>query len=374
MGTLDRTEAKRRLTAEALRLGFDAVGIAPAALPAEIGRRLSFFLAEGRHGEMDWLEPRAERRASPDALWPAARSAVVVAQNYTPAEPPLDNLARPRVGNISVYARNRDYHELIKGRLKHLAQFAASRLGAAVKVFVDTAPVMEKPLAQAAGLGWQGKHTNLLSRRLGNWFFLGVLLTDLDLPPDRPEGEHCGSCRACLDACPTAAFPAPFQLDARRCISYLTIEHRGPIPPEFRPALGNRIFGCDDCLAACPWNRFAQLGREARLAARDDLVAPPLVELAALDEAGFRRRFAGSAVKRIGHVRFLRNVLIALGNSGDPGAVAAVRPLLDHHAALVRGAAAWAFRRLAGAGLAAKQRRRRIALERDPVVRAEWEA
>jgi epoxyqueuosine reductase len=372
MGALDRVDAKRRLVAEALRLGFDAGGVAPAALPAEVGERLRFYLAEGRHGDMDWLESRATQRASPAALWPAARSAVVVAQNYTPAEPPLENLARPSVGNISVYARNRDYHDLIKGRLKHLAQFAASRLGAAVKVFVDTAPVMEKPLAQAAGLGWQGKHSNLLSRRLGNWFFLGVLLTDLALAPDEPEGEHCGSCRACLDACPTAAFPAPFQLDARRCISYLTIEHRGPIPAALRSAMGNRIFGCDDCLAACPWNRFAELGREAKLAAREDLVAPPLAELAALDEAGFRRRFSGSAIKRIGHARFLRNVLIALGHSGAPAALASVRPLLDHEAAIVRGAAAWAFQRLAGDAALAIERERRLALESDPDVRAEW--
>ncbi|HKY95366.1 MAG TPA: tRNA epoxyqueuosine(34) reductase QueG, partial [Kiloniellales bacterium] len=324
------------------------------------------------HGTMAWLEEKADRRASPTALWPAAKTAVVVAQNYTPQEPPLANLDRPAVGNLSVYARNRDYHELIKGRLKHLAQFAASRLGAEVKVFVDTAPLMEKPLAQAAGLGWQGKHTNLLSRQLGNWFFLGVLLTDLDLPPDTAEEEHCGSCHACLDVCPTNAFPAPFQLDARRCISYLTIEHEGPIPAEFRLALGNRIFGCDDCLAVCPWNRFAAASREAKLAARADLVSPPLSELAALDDAAFRRRFAGSAVKRIGHVRFLRNVLIALGNSGEVGALAAVRPLLDHESAVVRGAAVWALRRLAAAAAFDEERSRRLPGEADATVRAEW--
>jgi len=374
MGRVEQASAKERLAAEARRLGFDAVGFAPATLPAEVAERLRAFLAAGRHGGMEWLEERAAERSSPATLWPAARSAVVVAQSYAPADPPLANLQRPEIGNLSVYARNRDYHDLMKGRLKHLAQFAASRLGAEVKVFVDTAPVMEKPLAQLAGLGWQGKHTNLLSRRLGNWFFLGVLLTDLDLPPDAAEEEHCGTCRACLDACPTDAFPAPFQLDARRCISYLTIEHHGPIPAALRAALGNRIYGCDDCLAACPWNRFAATAREAKLAARADLVAPPLAELAALDEAGFRERFSGSPVKRIGHARFLRNVAIALGNSGDPVALASLRPLLDHASPLVRGAATWGFRRLASAAVVDAERRRRLALEDDEGVRAEWEA
>ena len=374
MGRLSPADAKERLKAEALKLGFDAVGVASATLPPEVAERLRAFVDEGRHGTMTWLDETAERRASPDAMWRPAKSAVVVAQAYTPREAPLANIEKPAVGNLSVYARNRDYHELIKGRLKHLAQFLESRCEAKVRVFVDTAPLMEKPLAQSAGIGWQGKHTNLLSRQLGNWFFLGVLLTDLELAPDQPEEERCGSCRACLDACPTAAFPAPFQLDARRCISYLTIEHDGPIPAEFRPALGNRIYGCDDCLAACPWNRFAVAAREAKLAARADLVAPPLAELAALDDAGFRRHFTGSAVKRIGHARFLRNVLLAIGNSGETALLSAVRPLLDHADAMVRGAAAWAFRRLADAVDVDAERRRRLAAEQDAAVRAEWTA
>jgi len=364
-------DPRELLRVEALRLGFDAVGFAPAALAPEAGDRLAAFLAEGRQGDMGWLAERVEQRRSPAVLWPAARSALVVAQSYAPAEDPLANLASPGVGNLSVYARNRDYHELMKGRLKHLAQFAASRLGGEVKVFLDTAPLLEKPLAQQAGLGWQGKHTNLLSRRLGNWFFLGSLLTTLELAPDPPADERCGSCRACLDACPTAAFPAPFQLDARRCLSYLTIEYAGPIPVEFRVALGNRIYGCDDCLAACPWNRFAQATREAKLQARADLVAPPLAELVALDDAGFRRRFAGSAVKRIGHARFLRNVLLAIANSGDRALLPAVRARLDDPHPLVRGAAVWALRRLAPAE-AAREAAGRRAGERDPAVAAEW--
>ncbi len=365
-------DPKALLRAEALRLGFDAVGFAPAALAPAVGERLAEFLAKGRHGDMGWLAERAEERRSPDALWPAAKSAIVVAQSYAPAEDPLANLAEPTVGNLSVYARNRDYHEMIKGRLKHLAQFAVSRLGGTVKVFVDTAPVMEKPLAQQAGLGWQGKHSNLLSRDLGNWFFLGSLLTTLELAPDEPAAEHCGSCRACLDACPTAAFPAPFQLDARRCISYLTIEHAGPIPNEFRRAMGNRIYGCDDCLAACPWNRFAQATHEAKLQARADLVAPPLADLAALDDAAFRQRFAGSPIKRSGHARFLRNVLIAIGNSGDTALLPAVLARLDDPAAVIRGAAIWALRRLAPEQ-AAREAAQRRPLEHDPTVAAEWD-
>ena len=364
-------DPKALLRAEALRLGFDAVGFAPATLAPEAGRRLAAFVAEGRQGDMGWLAERVAQRASPDVLWPEARSAVVVAQSYAPAEDPLANLAQGSIGNLSVYARNRDYHALMKGRLKHLAQFAASRLGGEVKVFVDTAPVMEKPLAQLAGLGWQGKHSNLLSRALGNWFFLGSLLTTLELAPDPPAEERCGSCRACLEACPTKAFPAPFQLDARRCLSYLTIEHAGPIPAEFRQAMGNRIYGCDDCLAACPWNRFAQATLEAKLQARADLVAPPLADLVALDEAGFRRRFAGSAVKRIGHARFLRNVLIAIGNGGDVTLLPAVQARLDDPNTLVRGAAAWAYRRLAPDAALAEAPARRAA-EGDAAVAAEW--
>jgi len=323
------------------------VGFAPAALPPAVGERLRAFLAAGYHGSMGWLADRADQRASPSALWPQARSAIVVAMSYTPAEDPLATLAQPDRGTISVYARNRDYHDVIKPRLKALARFAAAREpGADFKVFVDTAPVAEKPLAQAAGLGWQGKHTNLLSRRLGNWFFLGVVLTTLDLAPDAPEEEHCGRCTRCLDACPTAAFPRPFVLDARRCISYLTIEHRGPIPPELRPLMGNRIYGCDDCLAVCPWNKFAAAAREAALHPREDLRAPLLAELAALDEAAFRNRFRGSPIKRIGRGRFLRNVLIAIGNSGDPALLPAAAARCADADPVVAEAARWAVGRL----------------------------
>lgn len=335
------------IRAEALRLGFDAVGFAPAALPPAVGERLRAFLAAGYHGSMGWLADRADQRASPSALWPQARSAIVVAMSYAPAEDPLATLAQPDRGTISVYARNRDYHDVIKPRLKALARFAAARApGADFKVFVDTAPVAEKPLAQAAGLGWQGKHTNLLSRRLGNWFFLGVVLTTLDLAPDTPEEEHCGRCTRCLDACPTAAFPRPFVLDARRCISYLTIEHRGPIPLELRPLMGNRIYGCDDCLAVCPWNKFAAAAREATLHPREDLRAPLLAELAALDEAAFRNRFRGSPIKRIGRGRFLRNVLIAIGNSGDPALLPAAAARCADADPVVAEAARWAVERL----------------------------
>jgi len=367
-------DPKAFIRAAALAEGFDAVGFAPASLAAAAGERLAAFLAAGRHGDMGWLAARSGERRSPDALWPAARSVVAVAQSYTPDGDPLANLARPERGNLSVYARNRDYHDLMKGALKRLAQRVQHRLGGEARVFVDTAPVMEKPLAQAAGLGWQGKHTNLLSRTLGNWFFLGSLFTTLDLAPDLPGEEHCGSCRACLDACPTQAFPAPFQLDARRCISYLTIEHAGPIDRALRPALGNRIYGCDDCLAVCPWNRFARRTRQAKLLERPDLAAPELAELAALDDAAFRRRFAGSPVKRIGRDRFLRNVLIAIGNSGAASLLAAARDRLDDASPLVRGAAAWAFRRLADAASRERESARRLALETDAAVREEWTA
>jgi epoxyqueuosine reductase len=297
---------------------------------------------------MDWMADTLGRRVDPRALMPTAKSLVLLGLNYGPADDPLAALARTDAGAISVYARNRDYHDVIKGRLKELAAFLAAAARpdvAGVKVFVDTAPLMEKPLAARAGLGWQGKHTNLVSREFGSWLFLGAILTDLALPPDAPETDHCGTCRACLDACPTDAFPAPYRLDARRCISYLTIEHKGPIPRDLRPAIGNRVYGCDDCLAVCPWNKYASLGREAKLAARTDLAAPPLAELAALDDAGFRKLFAGSPIKRIGRARFLRNVLIAIGNSGRPPlAESALARLGDEP--LVRGAAIWALSRL----------------------------
>lgn len=295
------------------------------------------------------MADRAAHRASPDALWPAARSAIVVALSYTPDTDPLETLSRPDRATISVYARNRDYHDVIKPRLKALARFAGARApGADFKVFVDTAPVAEKPLAQRAGLGWQGKHTNLLSRDLGNWVFLGVVLTTLDLAPDGAEDEHCGSCTRCLDACPTGAFPAPFVLDARRCISYLTIEHRGPIPEALRPLMGNRIYGCDDCLAVCPWNKFAATAREPALIAREELRAPRLADLVTLDDAGFRERFRGSPIKRIGRDRFIRNVLVAIGNSGDASLLPRAEGLCDDPDATVGDAARWAVARLRG--------------------------
>ena len=330
------------------------------------------FIAEGHHGDMAWLAETAKRRATPRALWPEVRSVVMLGLNYGPDADPLASLALRDRATISVYARNRDYHELIKGRLKTIASRLRSRSGADAKVFVDTAPLMEKPLAEAAGLGWQGKHTNLVSRQYGSWLFLGAILTTAALAPDPPETDHCGSCRACLDICPTKAFPAPYRLDARRCISYLTIETKGPIPRAFRKAMGNRVYGCDDCLAACPWNKYAQATREAKLAARDDLAAPPLAELATLDDAGFRARFSGSPIKRIGRERFLRNVMIALGNSGDADLVPLVEARLDDDAPLVRGGAVWALGQLAPE----RARHRRAARPSDtsPEVREEWDA
>ena len=319
------------------------------------------------------------RRGAPRALWADTRRIVTLAMTYAGEGDPLAPLQDPRAAAISVYARNRDYHDIIKGRLKELAQHLlaqARRQGVegAVKVFVDTAPVMEKPLAQAAGLGWQGKHTNLVSRDLGSWFFLAEIFTDLPLPVDAAETDHCGSCRACLDVCPTDAFPAAYRLDARRCISYLTIEHKGPIPDEFRAAMGNRIYGCDDCLAACPWNKFAQAAREAKLQARADLEAPPLAELLTLDDTRFRALFSGSPIKRIGRDRFLRNVLIAAGNSGERGLASRVEPLLDDESALVRGAAVWALRRLVEKTEFARLAARREPGEPDADVLAEWAA
>jgi epoxyqueuosine reductase len=333
--------------AKALELGFDAVGFAPATLGPEVRARLGAFLAAGMHGDMGWLAERTEQRAAPAALWPEARSVVALGMSYAPACDPLASLARPDRGTISVYARNRDYHDVMKGRLKHLAQFMVSRLGGQAKVFVDTAPVMEKPVAQAAGLGWQGKHTNLVSRTHGSWLLLGEVFTTLELAPTAFAGGACGRCTRCLDVCPTDAFPAPYRLDATKCISYLTIEHRGPIPVELRAKMGNRIYGCDDCLAVCPWNKFARPGREEKLRARDDLAAPALAELAALDDAAFRARFAGSPIKRIGRNRFVRNVLTAIGNSGTAALRPAAVRLLDDADPVVAEAAAWAVGRLA---------------------------
>jgi epoxyqueuosine reductase len=340
-----------RLEVQARAEGFVAMGIcAPDAIP-QAPERLARWLEDGRHGQMAWLADRAHWRADPAALWPEARSVIMLAESYAPETDPLAVLDRPDRAAVSVYAQGKDYHDLVKRRLKRLGRWLideARREGeaAGIKVFVDTAPVMEKPLAQAAGLGWQGKHTNLLSRQFGNWVFLGAIFTTLDLPKDAPEVQHCGSCTACLDICPTRAFPAPFQLDARRCISYLTIEHHGPVEPDLRALMGNRIYGCDDCLAVCPWNKFAVVASDIGYAAREP-EAPALAELVALDDAAFRARFAGSPVKRIGRNRFVRNVLYAIGNSGLPALADAARPLLDDPDPVVAEAAEWALRRLA---------------------------
>jgi epoxyqueuosine reductase len=337
---------KRALADQAHGLGFDCVGLTSPDRIAQAGRNLLAFLGDGAHGEMEWLAANPERRTDPRGLWPDVRSVIMLGVNYGPEDDPLEILKRRSKGAISVYAKGDDYHDVIKKNLKALARWLVETARCEVKVFVDTAAVMEKPLAQAAGLGWQGKHTNLVSREFGSWLFLGAIFTSLELPADAAELDHCGSCRACLDVCPTAAFPAPYKLDARRCISYLTIETKAPIPVEFRKAIGNRIYGCDDCLAVCPWNKFAQAGHETRLAARDALRAPELVDLVQLDDTAFRALFSKSPVKRIGRDRFIRNVLIAIGNSGDAGLARAAERLLDDHSPLVRGAAVWALAQL----------------------------
>jgi epoxyqueuosine reductase len=360
------------IRAQALGLGFDAVGFAPAAASAQAKAGLEAFLAAGMQGDMGWMAANADRRADPQTLWPEARSVIVLAVNYGPDRDPRADLARTETGNLSVYARNRDYHDTIKKRLKALGRWMCASLGGDCKVFVDTAPVMEKPLAQMAGLGWQGKHTNLVSRAHGSWLFLGAVFTTLDLAPDAAESDHCGACRACLDACPTAAFPAPYRLDARRCISYLTIEHKGHIPAEFRAPMGNRIYGCDDCLAVCPWNKFASATREADFVARADLTAPLLADLVRLDDAAFRVKFAGSPVKRIGRDRFVRNVLVAIGNAGVPDLAAEAKALVDDPSPLVRAMAAWALRRLLPADQFAALARSRASCETDAAVVAEW--
>ena len=340
----------------------------------EAKARLERFLADGAHGDMMWLEANAERRGDPRMLWPEVRSIFMLGMNYGPDSDPLAILKERAHGAISVYARSHtDYHDVIKQRLKTLACWLVAQAGGDVKVFVDTAAVMEKPLAASAGLGWQGKHTNLVSREYGSWLFLGAIFTTLELPPDETEVDHCGTCRACLDICPTAAFPEPYRLDARRCISYLTIEHKGPIPREFRALMGNRIYGCDDCLAVCPWNKFAQAGHEAKLAARETLRVPALSELAALDDAKFRVQFAKTSIKRTGRDRFIRNVLIAIGNSGDVALAPHAERLLADQSALVRGAAVWALGRLDRARLAALAGTRRKN-EDDPSVEEEWAA
>lgn len=356
----------------ALGLGFDAVGFAAAETSAAAKARLGRFLADGMHGDMGWMAAHADRRADPKTLWPEAKSVVVVAMSYAPTRNPAGRRTGGDRGEISVYARTaRDYHDILKSRLKQLARWTHERQGAGVKVFVDTAPVMEKHLAERAGVGWQGKHANLVSRELGNWFFLGEMFTDAALAPDAAETDHCGACRSCLDACPTQAFPAPYKLDARRCISYLTIEHKGHIPIGLRAAIGDRIYGCDDCLAACPWNKFAVRPREPGLWPRAELQAPKLAELAGLDDAAFRRVFAGSPIKRTGRDRFVRNVLIAIGNSGDPGLAATAESLIADASPLVRGATIWALGRLAPDRAAALAY---AATDPDEDVQNEWNA
>ena len=343
----------------------------PDAAP-ELKSRLERFLADGAHGDMTWLKSTAERRASPLALWPDVRSIIMLGMNYGPDDDPLAILKEHTHAAISVYAQGDDYHDLIKARLKELAHWLTANAGGDVKVFVDTAAVMEKPLASRGGLGWQGKHTNVVSRNYGSWLFLGSIFTTLDLPVDSPERDNCGNCRACLDVCPTAAFPAPYQLDPRRCISYLTIEHKGPIARDLRAAMGNRIYGCDDCLAVCPWNKFASRGREAKLAARDTLRAPRLVDLVRLDDSQFRTMFAKTSIKRTGRDRFVRNVLIAIGNSGDTELAVEAERLLRDASPLVRGAAVWALSRLLPREkLAVLSQRPR---DPDPDVREEWDA
>jgi epoxyqueuosine reductase len=373
MTTSTSERSEDLIRAEALRLGFDTCRFADVTAAWPAGGRLTEFVEAGRHGEMGWIDETKARRQHPRAMWGDARSAIVLGMNYGPDHDPLAILTEPTRAAISVYAQGDDYHELTKGRLKALARWLQARFGGELKVFVDTAPLLEKPLAERAGVGWQGKHTNLVSREFGSWLFLGSILTTLELAPDAPEPQSCGTCHACLDICPTSAFPAPFQLDARRCISYLTIELKGPIPREFREALGNRIYGCDDCLAVCPWNKFAAVAREQKLQARDALRAPALAELARLDDPAFRALFAKSPVKRIGRDRFVRNVLYAIGNSGEVALAAEAARLLDDPSPVVRGAAVWALARL-DPSQTADQRRQRSADEADPDVRAEWAA
>ncbi|MHB0770804.1 tRNA epoxyqueuosine(34) reductase QueG [Bradyrhizobium sp. 5.13L] len=370
----DMDGLRSALDEQARALGFDCIGVTAPGTIERAGQYFLDFIASGGHGDMDWLATQPERRVDPRGLWQDVRSVIMLGVNYGPDSDPLAILEQPTRAAISVYAQGDDYHDLIKKRLKALARWLVATAPSDVKVFVDTAAVMEKPLAQAAHLGWQGKHTNLVSREFGSWLFLGAIYTTLDLPRDDAEIDHCGSCRACLDICPTSAFPAPYKLDARRCISYLTIENKGPIPHEFRKAIGNRVYGCDDCLAACPWNKFAQEGREARLAARDELRAPSLAELARLDDAAFRALFTKSPVKRIGRDRFLRNVLIAIGNSGEVALADEARRLLGDASPLVRGAAVWALGQLVVREEFEAMKLHVLDRELDESIREEWKA
>jgi len=365
--------SKDEINALALELGFSGCRFTSADIPAQTGARLKAFIDAGYHGHMDWFPETFDRRQSPTNMWDEAKTAILLSMNYGPEVNPLDILEKREKAAISVYAKNRDYHDIIKGRLKQIAQKIASRTGAKVKVFVDTAPLMEKPLAQQAGLGWQGKHTNLVSREFGSWLFLGSILTDQEFEADEPETDHCGNCRACLDICPTKAFPAPYQLDARRCISYLTIEHHGPIPLEFRKAIGNRIYGCDDCLAVCPWNKFAAEASEAKLKARADLIEPDLADLVLLEDKNFRKMFSGSPIKRIGRSRFIRNVLIAIGNSQNKNMAALVAGLFQDPDPVIRGGAIWAYSQLANEKDFLLQCDGHISSEKDPSVLHEWQ-
>ena len=365
---------KELVLAEARTAGFDAARVTtPAAVGTAMAERLDQFVREGRHGDMHWMATTAERRRHPSQMWPDTRSIVILGMNYAPERDPLAVLEETSRGAISCYAQCSDYHDVVKKGLKKVAGALAQASGADVKVFVDTAPLMEKPLGEAAGLGWQGKHTNLVSREYGSWLFLGAILTSAEIEPDKSELDHCGSCNRCLDACPTNAFPAPYQLDARRCIAYLTIEHKGHIPAEFREAIGNRVFGCDDCLAVCPWNKFAVAAHETKLQALDGNQSMPIADLLAFDDAGFRKRFAGTPVKRTGRDRVVRNALIAAGNSGDGDLVPAVRHLLDDASPLVRAMAVWALRKLSGDAWR-EARRFHSTRESDADVLAEWAA
>lgn len=369
-GSADAAALRAEIETEARAIGFADMGVCAPDAMRPAGLRLREWVAEGRHGDMGWMADRIDWRADAAALWPEARSVIMLAEPYTPAADPLAALTTPGRAAITVYAQGADYHDVLKRRLKRLARWIVARSGAAVKVFVDTAPVMEKPLAEAAGLGWQGKHTNLVSRRLGSWFFLGAVFTTLPLAADEPHPPACGRCRACLDICPTAAFPAPGVLDARRCVSYLTIELKGPIPRRMRPLIGNRIYGCDDCLAVCPWNKFAGDAHEIAYAARPEFSRPRLADLAALDDAAFRAVFAGSPIKRIGRGRLLRNVLVAIGNARDPRLAPVARASAQDADPLVRGAAVWALGRLIGAATLQAERRD----DPDSTVAEEWAA
>ena len=369
----DKTNLVNILEERAKSEGFVAFGIAPGHLAPRVGERLRQWLQEGRHGEMLWMESRADERANPEILWPDVKSVIMLGMSYAPPQDPMVLADQGDRARISVYAQGRDYHDVVKGALKRLAGWLAHEADAGVKVFVDTAPVMEKALAQTAGLGWQGKHSNVVSREHGSWLFLGAIYTTAELKPATAAEDSCGSCSACLDICPTNAFPAPYRLDARRCISYLTIEHKGPIDPELRPLMGNHIYGCDDCLAVCPWNKFAEAAAAHKaFLPRAELVAPQIADLLTLDDAAFRKLFSGSPIKRIGRDRFVRNVLIAAGNGGDAGVIAQVETLLHDPAPVVRGAAIWALSRLSPEKLD-RRRRELLADEQDPSVRAEWD-